>query len=73
MPPRIDAPSAPRIAVVGGGLAGCECALTLARAGVACVLYEQKPTIFSPAHASPCWENWCAPTPSVPTTPKRRA
>ncbi len=53
MPPRIDAPSAPRIAVVGGGLAGCECALTLARAGVACVLYEQKPTIFSPAHASP--------------------
>ena len=34
-------------------MAGCECALTLARAGVACVLYEQKPTIFSPAHASP--------------------
>ncbi len=40
-------------AVVGGGLAGCECALALARAGLACVLYEQKPEAFSPAHASP--------------------
>lgn len=53
MPPRIDDPSDPCIAIVGGGLAGCECALALARAGVACTLYEQKPTVFSPAHASP--------------------
>lgn len=53
MPLRIDASSDPRIAIVGGGLAGCECALALARAGVACVLYEQKPVAFSPAHASP--------------------
>ena len=41
------------IAVVGGGLAGCECALTLARAGIAVTLFEQKPAQRSPAHTSP--------------------
>lgn len=46
-------PSVPGIIIVGGGLAGCECALALARAGVACTLYEQKPEAFSPAHTSP--------------------
>ncbi len=40
-------------AVVGGGLAGCECALALARHGIPCTLYEQKPEVFSPAHVSP--------------------
>ena len=39
-------------AVVGGGLAGCECALALARAGHAVTLFEQKPGFRSPAHVS---------------------
>jgi methylenetetrahydrofolate--tRNA-(uracil-5-)-methyltransferase len=41
------------IAVVGAGLAGCECAMRLARAGIAVTLFEQKPERFSPAHHSP--------------------
>ena len=40
------------IAVVGGGLAGCECALHLARAGHAVTLFEQKPAYRSAAHIS---------------------
>ena len=43
-----------RIAVVGGGLAGCECALRLARAGLDVTLFEQKPGFRSPAHVSDC-------------------
>lgn len=42
-----------RVAIVGGGLAGCECALYLARAGVDVTLLEQKPLAFSPAHVTP--------------------
>jgi methylenetetrahydrofolate--tRNA-(uracil-5-)-methyltransferase len=38
---------------VGAGLAGCECALTLAHAALDVTLYEQKPGRLSPAHASP--------------------
>ena len=38
--------------VVGGGLAGCEAAWALARAGIAVTLYEMKPVKFSPAHHS---------------------
>jgi len=41
------------IAVIGAGLAGCECAFALARAGRAVTLYEMKPARFSPAHVSP--------------------
>ena len=41
-----------RTAVIGGGLAGCECALTLAKAGIAVTLFEQKPLFRSAAHAS---------------------
>ena len=41
------------VAVIGGGLAGCECALVLARAGVPVTLFEQKPDARSPAHKSP--------------------
>lgn len=37
-------------AVIGGGLAGCECALALARAGFGVSLYEQRPENRSPAH-----------------------
>ncbi len=38
------------ITVVGGGLAGCECALSLARRGVRVRLYEQRPGGCAPAH-----------------------
>jgi len=38
------------VAVVGGGLAGCECALALARRGVEVTLYEMRPDKSSPAH-----------------------
>ncbi|MBQ7608279.1 MAG: methylenetetrahydrofolate--tRNA-(uracil(54)-C(5))-methyltransferase (FADH(2)-oxidizing) TrmFO [Desulfovibrionaceae bacterium] len=41
------------IAIVGGGLAGCECALTLADAGIPVLLFEQKPLAYSAAHKSP--------------------
>lgn len=40
----------PAVAIIGGGLAGCECALHLARAGINVALFEQKPQRFSPAH-----------------------
>jgi len=39
-----------RATVIGGGLAGCEAAWTLANAGVEVTLYEMKPVRFSPAH-----------------------
>jgi methylenetetrahydrofolate--tRNA-(uracil-5-)-methyltransferase len=38
--------------IVGAGLAGCEAAWQLARAGCEVVLYEMKPHRFSPAHHS---------------------
>ena len=40
------------ILVVGGGLAGVECSLYLAKHGIKVVLFEQKPEQFSPAHVS---------------------
>ncbi len=40
-----------QVAVIGGGLAGCEAALWLAKKGVRVTLYEQKPAHFSPAHS----------------------
>ena len=39
-----------QVTVVGGGLAGCECALQLARRGVRVRLCEQRPVCDSPAH-----------------------
>ncbi len=39
-----------KIAIVGGGLAGCECALTLAKYNIATTLFEQKPKHMSAAH-----------------------
>ena len=39
-----------RVTVVGGGLAGCECALQLARRGVPVTLMEMRPSRTSPAH-----------------------
>lgn len=42
------------VAVVGAGLAGCECAWKLAENGIPVRLFEMKPKRFSPAH---CDEN----------------
>jgi methylenetetrahydrofolate--tRNA-(uracil-5-)-methyltransferase len=38
------------INVIGGGLAGCEAALQIARAGLPCRLYEMRPVRETPAH-----------------------
>ncbi|EMG37033.1 tRNA:m(5)U-54 methyltransferase [Desulfocurvibacter africanus PCS] len=38
------------IAIIGGGLAGCECAWRLAQAGIPVRLFEMKPARRSPAH-----------------------
>ena len=45
-------PTAPRVTVVGAGLAGCEAAWQAARRGLDVTLYEMKPVRFSPAHES---------------------
>ncbi|MCL1889326.1 MAG: methylenetetrahydrofolate--tRNA-(uracil(54)-C(5))-methyltransferase (FADH(2)-oxidizing) TrmFO [Desulfovibrionaceae bacterium] len=42
-----------KIAVIGGGLAGCECAYALASQDLPVTLFEMKPERFSPAHRSP--------------------
>lgn len=36
--------------IIGGGLAGCECALALARAGLPVTLFEMRPCRPTPAH-----------------------
>ena len=41
------------VLIAGGGLAGAEAALALARRGVNVQLCEMKPTKFSPAHENP--------------------
>ncbi len=40
----------PAVTVVGGGLAGCEAALQLARFGIRVVLVEMRPDVQTPAH-----------------------
>ncbi len=42
-----------KIAVIGGGLAGCECAMQLAKAEIPVVLFEMKPDKYSEAHHIP--------------------
>ena len=44
------------VTVIGGGFAGCEAAMQLAKRGVPVRLYEMKPKKYSPAHKS---ENLC--------------
>lgn len=46
-------PQDKKIAIIGGGLAGCECAWALARAGLASTVFEMKPEKLSAAHLSP--------------------
>ncbi len=41
------------VVVIGGGLAGCEAALQLAKRGIKVKLYEMKPNNFSGAHSNP--------------------
>ncbi len=43
-------PMAPRVTIVGGGLAGCEAAWQLARRGVAVDLFEMRPERQTPVH-----------------------
>lgn len=38
------------VKVIGGGLAGSECALQLAKRGISVELYEQRPSRMTPAH-----------------------
>jgi methylenetetrahydrofolate--tRNA-(uracil-5-)-methyltransferase len=45
-----QARAARSVAVIGGGLAGCECALALTKAGVTVRLFEMRPDKRSPAH-----------------------
>ena len=40
------------ITVIGGGFAGVEAAMQVAKRGIKCRLYEMKPVRFSPAHKS---------------------
>ena len=40
------------IAVIGGGLAGCEAAYQIAKRGINVKLYEMKPIKYSPAHSN---------------------
>lgn len=42
-----------KAAVIGGGLAGVECARALSRNGISVDLYEMKPNKYSPAHKLP--------------------
>ena len=43
----------PHINIIGGGLAGSEAAWQAARLGVEVILYEMKPSRYSPAHRDP--------------------
>ncbi len=47
----LNAPT--RVAIVGGGLAGCEACWQLVRRGIPVTLIEMKPQSYSPAHKSP--------------------
>jgi methylenetetrahydrofolate--tRNA-(uracil-5-)-methyltransferase len=40
----------PEVHIVGGGLAGCEAAWQVARAGIRAVLHEMRPQLQTPAH-----------------------
>jgi len=41
----------PKVAVIGGGLAGCEAGWQLAKSGIRTTIFEMKPERYSPAHS----------------------
>ena len=43
----------PTVNIIGGGLAGSECAYQLARQGINVQLYEMRPEIQTPVHKTP--------------------
>jgi methylenetetrahydrofolate--tRNA-(uracil-5-)-methyltransferase len=49
----VQQPFVPEVAVIGGGLAGCEAAWQLAERGHKVDLIEMKPVRMSPAHTTP--------------------
>ena len=51
--------SAPRVLVIGAGLAGCEAAWQIAERGVPVRLFEMKPKKMSPAHHSAQFAELC--------------
>ena len=42
-----------KVAIIGGGFAGCEAAALLSKNKIKADLFEMKPENFSPAHSSP--------------------
>ena len=40
------------VIVIGGGLAGCEAAIQIAKRGIGVRLYEMRPDVMTPAHRS---------------------
>ncbi len=42
-----------QVAIIGGGLAGCEIAHQLSMEEISCTIFEMKPKKYSPAHKSP--------------------
>jgi methylenetetrahydrofolate--tRNA-(uracil-5-)-methyltransferase len=49
------------IHILGGGLAGCEAAWQVSRAGCAATLYEMRPLRSTPAHRTDQLSEWSAP------------
>ena len=41
------------ISIIGAGLAGCEAAYQISKAGLQVTLYEMKPKTYTPAHTNP--------------------
>ena len=46
-----------QVTVIGGGLAGSECAIQLADRGFAVKLCEMRPQVSSPAHHPITWQS----------------
>ena len=59
---------APTVTIVGGGLAGSECAYQLAKRGIGVVLTEMRPESSPPRLTKPVdWQSWSAATRSAAT------
>ena len=51
--------STPQFVIIGGGLAGCECAWQLAKRGIRVRLMEMKPEKMTPAHSTANFAELC--------------